>query len=45
MVLVYLLAKGMTTLGYHWQWYRVPRYLFSVTPKALLQDRSSKDSW
>jgi polar amino acid transport system permease protein len=35
LVLVYLIAKGMTSLGYHWQWYRVPRYLFTVTPKGF----------
>jgi polar amino acid transport system permease protein len=34
--LFYLLARGMTSLGYHWQWYRVPRYLFTVTPEGLV---------
>lgn len=33
---VLLLAKGTTTLGYQWQWYRVPRYLFSVTPGGFI---------
>ena len=28
--LVALLAQGAKQLGYHWQWYRVPRYLFSL---------------
>jgi polar amino acid transport system permease protein len=26
-VLIWLLAKGSERLGYHWQWYRVPRYI------------------
>jgi len=33
--LVYLLARGMTSLGYHWQWYRVPRYLLVSAPDGL----------
>lgn len=28
-VLFWLLARGTEDLGYNWQWYRVPRYLFS----------------
>jgi polar amino acid transport system permease protein len=32
---VFLMAKGMTTLGYHWQWYRVPRYLYRVSSQGL----------
>jgi len=28
-LLVYVLLRGSEKLGYHWQWYRVPRYLFS----------------
>jgi polar amino acid transport system permease protein len=27
-LLVFLVAKGTQALGYYWQWYRVPRYLF-----------------
>ena len=26
-VLIWLLAKGSERLGYHWQWYRVPKYI------------------
>ncbi|HQB30745.1 MAG TPA: amino acid ABC transporter permease [Syntrophales bacterium] len=29
-LLLWLLAGGMEQLGYHWQWYRVPRYLLSL---------------
>jgi polar amino acid transport system permease protein len=29
--LVLVIAKGTSTLGYHWQWYRVPRYFFTLT--------------
>ena len=25
-----LLAQGSEKLGYHWQWYRIPRYLFTL---------------
>jgi len=28
---VWLLTMGTHGLGYHWQWYRVPRFLFSTT--------------
>lgn len=28
--LTWLMAKSIRELGYHWQWYRVPRYLFSI---------------
>ncbi len=27
--MIYLLISSSTTLGYHWQWYRVPEYLFT----------------
>lgn len=29
-LLTVLLIRGAERLGYHWQWYRVPRYLLSV---------------
>ena len=29
-LLVYVLFRGSENLGYYWQWYRVPRYLFSL---------------
>jgi polar amino acid transport system permease protein len=29
-VLVWLLARGTERLGYTWQWYRIPRYLFTI---------------
>lgn len=29
-LLLWLLAGGMERLGYHWQWYRVPRYFLSL---------------
>ena len=28
--MTWLMAKSIRELGYHWQWYRVPRYLFSM---------------
>lgn len=30
MALAWVLARGTERLGYHWQWYRVPRYLFTL---------------
>ena len=27
--IIWLMARGTERLGYNWQWYRVPRYLFS----------------
>lgn len=41
-VVVWLLYAGTKGLGYKWQWFRVPRYLFAVkegvfVPGALLQ--------
>jgi len=29
-VFIWLMAAGTERLGYHWQWYRVPRYFFTV---------------
>jgi polar amino acid transport system permease protein len=34
-LLVYLVARGTQALGYYWQWYRVPRYLFEASGKGL----------
>jgi polar amino acid transport system permease protein len=41
-ILFWLLAIGTRQLGYHWQWYRVPKFLFTVVdgnfiPGPLLQ--------
>ena len=30
-LVLWLLANGTRELGYNWQWYRVPRFIFSVT--------------
>ncbi|NDV27916.1 amino acid ABC transporter permease [Desulfovibrio sp. JC010] len=40
--LCYLLYRGTESLGYNWQWFRVPEFLFSIndgkfTPGLLLQ--------
>ena len=29
-LLVWILYEGSAKLGYHWQWYRVPRYFFTI---------------
>jgi len=36
LLLIYLIVQGTKTLGYNWQWYRVPRYLFTITDKGFL---------
>jgi len=33
--LLWLAWLGVTRSGYHWQWYRVPRYLFTVTEHGI----------
>ncbi|MBN2514637.1 MAG: amino acid ABC transporter permease [Deltaproteobacteria bacterium] len=35
-VLTWLLIRGTEGLGYHWQWYRVPQYLFSLENGRLI---------
>jgi polar amino acid transport system permease protein len=41
-LILWLLAHGTSELGYHWQWYRVPRFIFTFSdgrfvPGPLLQ--------
>ena len=31
----WLMINGTQQLGYHWQWYRVPQYIFSMTDNRL----------
>ena len=33
--IAWLMINSTRELGYHWQWYRVPRYLFSITDGQL----------
>lgn len=33
--ITWLMARGLETLGYHWQWYRVPRYLLTFSQDGL----------
>ncbi len=33
--LTWLMARGMETLGYHWQWYRIPRYIVTFSQDGL----------
>lgn len=35
-LLVYLVVRGTQALGYYWQWYRVPRYLFAPTGEGFV---------
>ncbi len=32
---IFLIVQGTRALGYHWQWYRVPRYLFVYTEEGF----------
>ena len=34
-VVVWFFTNGTKNLGYYWQWYRVPRYLYTWTRAAL----------
>ena len=34
-LLVWLMARGTTHSGYHWQWYRVPQFLFTMRDGKL----------
>ena len=34
-VLTVVMIRATEDLGYHWQWYRVPRYLLSVSGRHL----------
>lgn len=34
-LVVWVLGRGTQRLGYHWQWYRVPRYLFTMDEGRL----------
>ncbi len=35
-LLVYLIYLGATGMGYNWQWYRVPRYLYRIIDGELI---------
>jgi polar amino acid transport system permease protein len=35
-LLTWLLARGTERLGYNWQWYRLPRYIFSFENGTLM---------
>jgi len=34
--LIWLTARGSENLGYHWQWYRIPKYIFTLEDKGLI---------
>jgi polar amino acid transport system permease protein len=33
--LTWIMARGMETLGYNWQWYRIPRYILTFSKGEL----------
>jgi polar amino acid transport system permease protein len=35
-VVSWLMIRATEDLGYHWQWYRIPRYLFSVSAGEIV---------
>ena len=34
--IVWLMSLSTSTLGYYWQWYRIPRYLFRIEDGRLV---------
>jgi len=38
-VVVWLMALSTATLGYNWQWYRIPRHLFRIVDGRLVAGR------
>jgi len=43
--LIWLIARGSEKLGYHWQWYRVPHYLFSFSDGSWAPGPLLKGLW
>jgi len=35
-VVTWLMIRATEGLGYHWQWYRIPRYLLSISTGEIL---------
>jgi polar amino acid transport system permease protein len=35
-VVIWMMIRATKDLGYHWQWYRIPRYLFSVSTGEIM---------
>lgn len=35
-LLAYFLGRGGSAISYHWQWYRVIRYVFTLTPQGVV---------
>ncbi|TKB24434.1 amino acid ABC transporter permease [Desulfopila sp. IMCC35006] len=35
-ILAWLAVRSADNIGYNWQWYRIPRYLFSVTESGIV---------
>jgi len=35
-IVTWLLTSGTEKLGYHWQWYRIPKYLFTFEDNAFV---------
>ena len=38
-LLAWLIYLGATSMGYNWQWYRVPRYIYRVIDGELISAR------
>ena len=36
-VIIWLMSKSTERLGYYWQWYRVPQFLFKIENEYFVQ--------
>ena len=34
-VVVWFFSRSVEEMGYHWQWYQIPRYLYSITDNGM----------
>ena len=44
-ILVWFLSVGTGQLGYHWQWYRIPRYIYVVVDGKLIPGPLLRGLW
>jgi polar amino acid transport system permease protein len=44
-VLMWLLATGIEQMGYHWQWYRIPRFIFTIVDGNLIPGPILQGLW
>jgi polar amino acid transport system permease protein len=44
-VLLWVISKGTGQLGYHWQWYRIPKYIFTVVDGDFMAGPLLRGLW